>query len=208
MRSKSSRDACSAWGKAKRISGFMRSYQYCWRRSAPSVMPPPAPSRPSPSGSVSRRPMRPLSSTRWRRTLPRWPLSQPPHRPPPCYVNLQEKKKTLPLSSAMYRLLLFALPPVPRMRMPHQRSQAARLNDLLFEVGTIVTPHVANSFVPKSRSALHTFARAGRGADTRGETKLQLTRCPYLSEHASIAAECVCHPFSRMSGSLVLPLGW
>jgi hypothetical protein len=27
--------------------------------------------------------MRPLSSTRWRRTLPRWPLSQPLHRPPP-----------------------------------------------------------------------------------------------------------------------------
>ena len=30
-------------GQAKRISGFMPSYQYCWRRSAPSVMPPLAP---------------------------------------------------------------------------------------------------------------------------------------------------------------------
>ena len=51
----------------------------------------------------------------------------------------------------MHRLLPFALPPVPRMRMPHQQAQAARLNDLLFEVVTRVAPHVAYSFVSKSR---------------------------------------------------------
>ena len=89
----------------------------------------------------------------------------------------------------MHRLLPFALPPVPRMRVPHQRSQAARLNDLLFEVVTRVAPHLAYSFVPKSRSALHTFARAGREAGTRGETQSQVTRGPDLSAQAVIAAE-------------------
>jgi hypothetical protein len=45
---------------------------------APAVL-----SRPSPNGSVSRRPTRPLSSTRWRKTLSWLPLSQPLHRRPP-----------------------------------------------------------------------------------------------------------------------------
>jgi hypothetical protein len=108
----------------------------------------------------------------------------------------------------MHRLLPFALPPVPCMRMPHQQSQASRLNDLLFEVVTIVAPHIAYSFVPKSRSALHTFARAGRRAGTRGETKSQLTQCSDLYEHASIAVERFSNPvllsLPRTSGSLAL----
>jgi hypothetical protein len=80
----------------------------------------------------------------------------------------------------MHRLLPFALPPVPRMWVRHQRLQAARLNDLLFEVVTRVAPHVAYAFVPKSRAALHTFARADCGAGTRGETKSQVTRGPSI----------------------------
>ena len=42
--------ACSAWAKAKPISGFTSSCPYCWQRSAPSAMPRPVPSRPWPSG--------------------------------------------------------------------------------------------------------------------------------------------------------------
>ena len=70
------------------------------------------------------------------------------------------------------------------------QSQAARLHHLFFEVVTVATPHVAYSCVPESRAALHTFARAGRGARTRGETKSQVTRGPYLAEPASISGEC------------------
>jgi hypothetical protein len=107
---------------------------------------------------------------------------------------MSKKKENPSLHGAEHRLQPFALPPDSRLRMRHQRSPAARLNDLLFEVVTRVAPHVAYSFVPKSRAALHTFARAGRGAGTRGETKSQVTRCPYLSEQASIAAERLRNP--------------
>ena len=41
--SKWSRDACSAWARAKPISGFTSSCPRCWRPCAPSAMPPPAP---------------------------------------------------------------------------------------------------------------------------------------------------------------------
>jgi hypothetical protein len=115
-------------------------------------------------------------------------------RASPLLCELARKKGNPSLDGAMHRLLPFALPPVPRMRMPHQRSQAARLNDLLFEVVTRVAPHVAYAFVSKSRAALHTFARAGRGAGTREETQSQVTRCPYLSEQALIVAERFSHP--------------
>ena len=72
---------------------------------------------------------------------------------------------------------------------PCQRSQASRLNHLLFEVTAIATPQVAYSFVSNRCPALHTFNRAGRGAGTRRETKSQLSRCSYLSENASIREE-------------------
>ena len=68
-----SRGACSAWARAKPISGSTSSCPRCWRRCAPSAMPPPAPSRPWPSGSASRRPTRPPWSRRWRRSLHPWP---------------------------------------------------------------------------------------------------------------------------------------
>jgi len=106
-----------------------------------------------------------------------------------CYVNLQEKKKTLPLSGTSHRLLDFSLCMDPGIRTPHQRSQASRLNHLLFEVMAVATPHVAYSFVTKSLPALHTFDRAGGVAGTRRETKSQSSRCSYLSENASIRAE-------------------
>jgi len=77
----------------------------------------------------------------------------------------------------------------PGIRTPHQRSQASRLNHLLFEVMAVATPHVAYSFVTKSLPALHTFDRAGGVAGTRRETKSQSSRCSYLSENASIRAE-------------------
>ena len=77
----------------------------------------------------------------------------------------------------------------PCIRTPYQRSQASRLNHLLFEVMAVATPHVAYSFVSNRCPALHTFNRAGRGAGTRRATKSQLSRCSYLSEHASIRTE-------------------
>jgi hypothetical protein len=73
--------------------------------------------------------------------------------------------------------------------MPDSRSQASRLNHLLFEVGAVAPPQVAYSFVTKSLPALHTFDRAGHGAGTRRETKSQSSRCSYLSENASIRTE-------------------
>ena len=42
-RSRWSRGACSAWGRAKPISGFMSSCPCYWRRCAPSAMLLPAP---------------------------------------------------------------------------------------------------------------------------------------------------------------------
>src|SRR5215510_11695507 len=59
----------SAWSRAKPINGFMSSSRCCSRHSVPSGTPRPVLSRPSPNGSVSRRPTRPLSSTRWRKPL-------------------------------------------------------------------------------------------------------------------------------------------
>ena len=51
--------------------------------SVPSAMPPPAPSRPWPSGSASQRPTRPRWSRHWRRSPHPWPPHQPPRRRPP-----------------------------------------------------------------------------------------------------------------------------
>jgi hypothetical protein len=70
--------------------------------------------------------------------------------------------------------------------MPDSRSQASRLNHLLFEVVAIAPPQVAYSFVTKSLPALHTFDRAGHVAGTRRATKSQSSRCSYLNENASI----------------------
>lgn len=106
-----------------------------------------------------------------------------------CYVNLQEKKKTLPLSDTSHRLTHFSLCTELSIGTPCQRLPASRLNHLLFEVLAIATPQVAYSFVPKRCPALHTFNRAGRGAGTRRETKSQLARCSYLSEKSSIREE-------------------
>jgi len=75
------------------------------------------------------------------------------------------------------------------MGMPDSRSQASRLNHLLFEVVAVAPPQVAYSFVTKSLPALHTFDRAGGVAGTRRETKSQSSRCSYLSENASIRVE-------------------
>jgi len=113
----------------------------------------------------------------------------------PCYVNLQEKKKTLPLSGTSHRLLDFSLCMDPSIRTPHQRSQASRLNHLLFEVVAVAPPQVAYSFVTKNLPTLHTFDRAGHVAGTRRATKSQLSRCSCLSENASIRAERFHNPF-------------
>jgi hypothetical protein len=93
------------------------------------------------------------------------------------------------LSGTLHRLLDFSLCMDPSIRTPHQRSQASRLNHLLFEVAAVATPQVAYSFVTKSLPALHTFDRAGGVAGTRRATKSQWSRCSYLSENASIRAE-------------------
>jgi hypothetical protein len=65
------------------MSGSTSCCRRCSRRCAPSVMPPPALSRPSLSGSASRRLTRQPWSSRWRRSPPLWRPSQPPRRPPP-----------------------------------------------------------------------------------------------------------------------------
>ena len=39
---------------------------------------------------------------------------------PTCYVNLQEKRKTLPLSGPSHRLVPFSLSTDPRIRTSHQ----------------------------------------------------------------------------------------
>ena len=77
---------------------------------------------------------------------------------------------------------------------PHLPSSAARLNHLLFEVMAVAMPPVASSFVTKSYPALHTFARAGRGTGTRGDTKSQMPRGSYVHEPAGIAGERFGHP--------------
>jgi hypothetical protein len=75
------------------------------------------------------------------------------------------------------------------LRTPHLQSSAARLNHLLFEVIAVAMPPVAYSFVAKSCPALHTFARAGRGTGTRGETKSQMPRGSCVHEPAGIDGE-------------------
>ena len=72
-----------------------------------------------------------------------------------CYVNLQEKRKTLPLSGTSHRLTHFSLCTELSIGTPCQRSQASRLNHLLFEVTAIATPQVAYSFVTKRSCASH-----------------------------------------------------
>ena len=120
-----------------------------------------------------------------------------------CYVNLQEKKKTLPLSGTSYRLLQLSLCTEPSMRTPHQQSQASRLNHLLFEVAAVATPQVAYSFVTKRCPALHTFDRADRVAGTRRATKSQSSRCSCLRENASIREEHFRNPsYPFVAGSL------
>src|SRR5499426_4621460 len=75
------------------------------------------------------------------------------------------------------------------LQTPHLQSSAARLNHLLFEVMAVAMPPVAYSFVAKSCPALHTFARAGRGTGTRGETKSQMPRGSCIHEPAGIDGE-------------------
>ncbi len=71
--------------RVKPISGFMFSSPHCWRRSAPSVMPRPAPSQPWRSASASRRLTWRPSSHRWWRNQDQESPSQPPRpRPPLC----------------------------------------------------------------------------------------------------------------------------
>ena len=55
-------------------------------------------------------------------------------------------------------------------------------------------PPVAYSFVTKSCPALHTFARAGRRAGTRGETKSQMPHGSCVHEPAGIEGERFGHP--------------
>src|SRR5262249_13874142 len=80
------------------------------------------------------------------------------------------------------------------LQPPHLPSSAARLNHLLFEVMAVAMPPVAYAFVTKSWPALHTFARAGREAGTRGETKSQMPRGSCVHEPAGIEGECLGHP--------------
>src|SRR5262250_3475849 len=75
------------------------------------------------------------------------------------------------------------------LQTPHLQSSAARLHHLLFEVIARAMPPVAYSFVTKSCPALHTFARAGRRAGTRGETKSQMPHGSCVHEPAGIDGE-------------------
>src|SRR6266478_4229250 len=70
-------------GQTKPTSGSTSSSPRCWRRSAPSAMPRPAPSRPWRSGSVSQRLTPPPWSSRWRRPQLPWSPFPLPRRPPP-----------------------------------------------------------------------------------------------------------------------------
>jgi len=69
--------------RAKRINGFTSASPSSSQRCVSSAMPPPAPSRPSRSGSASRRPTPPPWSYRWRSQRP-WSLRPPRRRPPFC----------------------------------------------------------------------------------------------------------------------------
>src|SRR5262252_3551237 len=80
------------------------------------------------------------------------------------------------------------------LQTPHLQSSAARLHHLLCEVMTVAMPPVAYAFVTKSCPALHTFARAGRRAGTRGETKSQMPHGSCVHEPAGIEGERFGHP--------------
>src|SRR4029453_8634037 len=83
-----------------------------------------------------------------------------------------------------------------QLRTPYPRSEAARLNYLLFEVVAIATPHVAYSFVTKKPVWLHTFDRAGR-MPTPGEQRSR-------SCHAVHA--CASRPRSMARASAILSI--
>src|SRR5215467_2043579 len=80
------------------------------------------------------------------------------------------------------------------LQTPHLQSSAARLHHLLCEVMAGAMPPVAYAFVTKSCPALHTFARAGRRAGTRGETQSQRPRGSCVHEPAGIDGERFGHP--------------
>src|SRR5215470_14354149 len=80
------------------------------------------------------------------------------------------------------------------LQTPHLPSSAARLHHLLCEVMAVAMPPVVYAFVTKSCPALHTFARAGRRAGTRGETKSPMPRGSGVHEPAGIDGECLGHP--------------
>src|SRR5215470_12000070 len=80
------------------------------------------------------------------------------------------------------------------LQTPHLPSSAARLNHLLFEVMAVAMPPVAYAFVTKSYPALHTFARAGPRAGTRGETTSQMPHGSCVHEPAGIDGERFGHP--------------
>jgi hypothetical protein len=82
--------------------------------------------------------------------------------------------------------------------MPEQRSQASQLNDLLFEVAAVATPHVAYAFVTKKLPALHTFDRAGSDAGTRRAMKSPLSRRACLSEKVSIREKRFRNPYTPL----------
>jgi hypothetical protein len=56
-----------------------------------------------------------------------------------CYVNLQGKKKTLPLSDSSHRLLNYLLCLYSCLRRLSHRLGASRLHDLLVEVAAVAT---------------------------------------------------------------------
>ena len=99
-----------------------------------------------------------------------------------CYVNLQEKKKTLPLSGTLNHYEVLFLMYSSPLRTPSPRSEAARLNSLLFEVVAIATPHVAYAFVTKKPVCASYLWPCWQDADTRRATKSQLPRCSCLRE--------------------------
>src|SRR5262252_5361265 len=75
------------------------------------------------------------------------------------------------------------------LQTPHLPSSAVRLNHLLCEVMAVALLPVASAFVTTSCPALHTFARAGRRAGTRGETQSQMPRGSCVHEPAGIEGE-------------------
>src|SRR5215471_17572926 len=85
------------------------------------------------------------------------------------------------------------------LQTPHLQSSAARLNHLLCEGMAGAMPPVAYAFVTKSCPALHTCARAGRRAGTRGATQSQMPRGSCVHESAGIDGERFGHPLLLVS---------